>query len=248
MHRFTSDAAREVSASRVIVFDTTLRDGEQSPGAGILKHQATYEIIRPETIGLGKNNLVLGKHSGRHAFRAHLANLGYELEEHTFDLAFVRFKELADKKKTVADADIEALLADLLQGAEGGHQLVDLQVVSGRPGMPTATVRVLDPEGTEHIRAAVGAGPVDAVYRALDDVVGVPTELLEYNVHSITEGIDAQGRVAVQLRDRHGRVASGSGADTDIIVASAKAYLGALNRLTTETEDRATARIHRRAS
>lgn len=215
---------------------------------GILKHHATYEIIRPETIGLGESNLVLGKHSGRHAFRAHLADLGYELEEPTLDLAFASFKELADKKKTVADADIEALLADLLHSAEGGHQLDDLQVVSGRPGMPTATVRVLAPDGTEHIRAAVGAGPVDAVYRALDDVVGVPTELLEYNVHSITEGIDAQGRVAVQLRDRQGRVASGSGADTDIIIASAKAYLGALNRLTTETEDRATARVHRRKS
>jgi 2-isopropylmalate synthase len=215
---------------------------------GILKHRATYEIIRPETIGLGESNLVLGKHSGRHAFRTHLADLGYELEEPTLDLAFASFKELADKKKAVVDADIEALLVDLLQSAEGGHQLVDLQVVSGRPGMPTATVRVFDPEGAEHIRAAVGAGPVDAVYRALDDVVGVRTELLEYNVHSITEGIDAQGRVTVQLRDRHGRVASGSGADTDIIIASAKAYLGALNRLATETQDRATARVQRRRS
>ena len=215
---------------------------------GILKHQATYEIIRPETIGLRESSLVLGKHSGLHAFRVHLADLGYEIEEPALDIAFASFKELADKKKTVADADIEALLADLLQSAEGGHQLVDLQVVSGRPGMPTATVRVFDPDGTEHIRAAVGAGPVDAVYRALDDVVGIPSELLEYNVHSITEGIDAQGRVTVQLRDRHGRVASGSGADTDIIVASAKAYLGALNRLTVKTENRATARVHRRES
>ena len=208
---------------------------------GILKHQATYEIIRPETIGLGETSLVLGKHSGRHAFRAHLEDLGYELDEPTLDLAFASFKDLADKKKTVADADIEALLADLLHSSEGGHQLVDLQVVSGRPGMPTATVRVFDPDGTEHIRAAVGAGPVDAVYRALDDVVGIPTELLEYNIHSVTEGIDAQGRVAVQLRDRHGRVASGSGADTDIIVASAKAYLSALNRLAAAAERSAAA-------
>ncbi|MGB2983910.1 MAG: alpha-isopropylmalate synthase regulatory domain-containing protein, partial [Candidatus Bipolaricaulia bacterium] len=215
---------------------------------GILKHQATYEIIRPETIGLGKPALVLGKHSGRHAFRMHLADLGYELDEPMLDLAFTSFKELADKKKTVADADIEALLADLLQSSEGGHQLLDLQVVSGRQGMPTATVRVLDPDGTEHITAAVGVGPVDAVYRALDDVVGVPTELVEYNVHGITGGIDAQGRVAVQLEDRRGRAASGSGADTDIIVASAKAYLSALNHLSVESEDRVKARIQRRAS
>lgn len=199
---------------------------------GILKHQATYEIMRPETIGLRESQLVLGKHSGRHAFRAHLADLGYELDEPTLNLAFVNFKELADKKKTVADADIEALLADLLQRSDGGHRLVDIQVVSGRPGMPTATVRVIDPEGTEHVEAAIGTGPVDAAYRAIDRIVRAPNELLEYTVHGITGGIDAQGRVAVQLGDSHGRVASGSGADTDIIVASAKAYLGALNRLT----------------
>ncbi|MCK5245409.1 2-isopropylmalate synthase, partial [Candidatus Bipolaricaulota bacterium] len=137
---------------------------------GLLKHQATYEIIRPETVGLVESRLVLGKHSGRHAFRVHLADLGYEVDDETLDLAFEAFKTLADKKKTVADADIEALLADVSEHAGDGFQLIDLQVVSGRPGMPTATVRLLDPEGDEHVSAAVGVGPVDAAYRSINQV------------------------------------------------------------------------------
>ena len=198
---------------------------------GVLKHQATYEIIRPETVGLAESRLVLGKHSGRHAFRVRLADLGYEVDDATLGQAFDAFKSLADKKKTVADADIEALLADLLETAEDGYRLLDLQVVSGRPGMPTATVRLLDPDGTEHVSAAVGTGPVDAAYRSINQIVDRPSRLCEYHVHGITEGIDAQGRVTVRLEDRSHRKASGYGADTDIIVASAKAYVSALNRL-----------------
>ena len=208
---------------------------------GLLKHQATYEIIRPQTVGLVESRLVLGKHSGRHAFRVHLADLGYEVDDETLDLAFEAFKALADKKKTVADADIEALLADVLEQADDGFQLIDLQVVSGRPGMPTATVRLLDPQGAERISAAVGAGPVDAAYRSINQVIDLPSRLREYNVHGVTEGIDAQGRVTVQLEDKQGRIASGYGADTDIIVASAKAYLSALNRLAATIEQSAAA-------
>ncbi|MEE8593383.1 MAG: 2-isopropylmalate synthase [Candidatus Bipolaricaulota bacterium] len=208
---------------------------------GLLKHQATYEIIRPETVGLVESRLVLGKHSGRHAFRVHLADLGYEVDDETLNLAFEAFKTLADKKKTVADADIEALLADVLERAGDGFQLIDLQVVSGRPGMPTATVRLLDPQGAEHISAAVGVGPVDAAYRSINQVIDLPSRLREYNVHGVTEGIDAQGRVTVQLEDGQGRIASGYGADTDIIVASAKAYLSALNRLAATIEQSITA-------
>ena len=208
---------------------------------GLLKHQATYEIIRPETVGLVESRLVLGKHSGRHAFRVHLADLGYEVDDETLNLAFEAFKTLADKKKTVADADIEALLADVLERAGDGFQLIDLQVVSGRPGMPTATVRLLDPQGAEHISAAVGVGPVDAAYRSINQAIDLPSRLREYNVHGVTEGIDAQGRVTVQLEDGQGRIASGYGADTDIIVASAKAYLSALNRLAATIEQSITA-------
>lgn len=198
---------------------------------GILKNPATYEILCPEAVGLGPSVLVLGKHSGRHAFRVRLAELGYDLEEAALDSAFAAFKALADRKKKVGDRDIEVMLGDLLESSTGGHRLVDLQVVSGRPGMPTATVRIIDPDGVEHVEAAVGTGPVDAVYRAIDRVVGRESELLEFSVHSVTEGIDAQGKVTVHVSDGKGRVAAGAGADTDIIVASAKAYLCGLNRL-----------------
>jgi len=199
---------------------------------GLLKHQATYEIMQPARIGLKNSRLVLGKHSGRHAFRVHLARLGYELDDEALGQAFTAFKALADKKQTVTDADLEALVADLFERSERGLRLLDIQVVCGRPGMPTATVRLLDPKGTEHTRASVGTGPVDATYRAINDIVEPNCRLREFNIHGITGGIDAQGRVAVQVEEREsGRIASGYGADTDIIVASAKAYLGALNRL-----------------
>ena len=203
---------------------------------GMLKHHATYEIMRPETVGLAQSQLVLGKHSGRHAFRVRLSEMGYELGEAELQTAFQRFKELADKKKWISDADLEALIADLFYQPEEVYQLVDLQVVAGRPGMPTATVKLRGPDGQEHIHAAVGAGPVDATYRAIDAIVQAPNTLLEYNVHAVTEGIDAQGEVNVRLTsDGNGnRVVGGYGADTDIIVASAKAYLSALNRLLTE--------------
>ncbi len=199
---------------------------------GLLKHHATYEIMQPERIGLKDSRLVLGKHSGRHAFRVHLTDLGYELDDETLAQAFIAFKSLADKKKTVTDPDLEALVSDLFERGERGFRLLDIQAVCGRPGMPTATVRLLDAEGAEHTCASVGTGPVDATYRAINEIVAPDCRLREFNIHGITGGIDAQGRVAVQIEDRGtGSVAAGYGADTDIIVASAKAYLGALNRL-----------------
>jgi 2-isopropylmalate synthase len=198
---------------------------------GVLKHRGTYEILCPERVGRMQSLLVLGKHSGRHAFRHRIEELGHDLDEETCDLAFEAFKELADKKRVVSDADIEAIVVDQLQQTGSGYRLVDLQVVSGRPGMPTATARLLDEEGVERVEAAVGAGPVHAAYRAIDAVVGLPNRLVEFNIHGITEGIDAQGKVTVQIADGEGRSASGYGADTDIIVASAKAYLNALNRM-----------------
>jgi 2-isopropylmalate synthase len=207
---------------------------------GMLKHESTYEIMRPETVGISQSQLVLGKHSGRHAFRTHLVDIGYELNDDELELAFRRFKELADKKKQVTDADLQALIIDLFYRSEEIYQLLDIQVVSGRPGMPTATVMLCGPEDEEHVFAAVGTGPVDAAYRAIDGIVGVPNTLLEYNVHAVTEGIDAQGEVSVRiLSENNGsRVVGGYGADTDIIVASAKAYLGALNRLLVEKTGR----------
>ena len=204
---------------------------------GLLKNRNTYEIMRPEDVGLSQSTLVLGKHSGRHALRERLAQMGYDLTPERLATAFERFKELADKKREVTDADLEALIADLFYQPREVYRLVDLQVVAGRSGMPTATVKLCGPDGIEQVEAAVGAGPVDATYRAIDAIVPTTAELLEYDVHAITSGIDAQGEVSVRTTDG-ARVFRGYGADTDIIVASAKAYLNAINRLLTNKERR----------
>ena len=200
---------------------------------GILKHQGTYEIMLPESVGLDRSRLVLGKHSGRHAFRVRLEQLGFELDDEAVATAFKSFKELADKKKTITDADLEALVADKFFQPEEIFKLLDIQVTCGSPGMPTATVRMANPNDEEAIGVAVGTGPVDAVFRSIDQVIGRPTKLIEYAVHSITEGIDALGNVTVRIADVNGpdQTISGHGADVDIIVASAKAYIAAKNRM-----------------
>lgn len=202
---------------------------------GMLKNNLTYEIMRPETVGLSSSRLVLGKHSGRHALQVRLNELGYNLNETDLNQAFKRFKDLADKKKYITDADLEALIADEFYQPQEVFTLEDIQVTCGRPGMPTATVRLRGPDGISHIRAAVGTGPVDATYKAMDAIVNVPNTLLEFNVHAVTEGIDAIGEVTVRIQphasDEALRTFGGHGADTDIIVASAKAYLAALNKM-----------------
>ncbi len=213
---------------------------------GMLKNQTTYEIMRPESVGLIRSRLVLGKHSGRHALKTHLVEMGYDLSDNEVNLTFKRFKELADKKKIITDADLEALLEDQAYQATEYYKLDGLQVTCGTMGMPTATVRLRDPQDNLHIEAAIGSGPVDAAYKAIDAIIGVPNKLLEFNIHAITEGIDAMGEVTVRLETingsspqrtspqsgvRHARTYGGYGADTDIVVASAKAYLAALNKL-----------------
>ena len=200
---------------------------------GMLKHQSTYEIMTPETVGLSQSNLVLGKHSGRHAFRVRLRDLGVELGEDDLNQAFQRFKELADKKKVVTDADIEALIADEFYGPEEVFSLTGIQVACGQPGMPTATIKLRGPDGVAHNAAAIGTVPVDAAYQAIDQIIAAPATLVEYRVSAITEGIDALGEVTVRIRrdENGGRTFGGHGADTDIIVASAKAYLSALNKM-----------------
>jgi 2-isopropylmalate synthase len=202
---------------------------------GMLKDQRTYEIMTPETVGLSRSRLVLGKHSGRHAFRVRLEELGFKVSKEDLVQAFRRFKELADKKKIVTDADLEALAADQIFRPQEIYRIRDLQVACGRPGMPTATVRLLGPDGSEEVAAAIGTGPVDAAFRAIDQIVGAANTLVEYNVHSVTAGIDALGEVTVRIASQgdEGRTFGGYGADTDIIVASAKAYVAALNRMLT---------------
>jgi 2-isopropylmalate synthase len=211
---------------------------------GMLKNQQTYEIMLPESVGLIQSRLVLGKHSGRHAFKVRLNDLGYPLNDADLEKAFERFKDLADKKKVVTDADLEALVADEVYQPREVYTLDGLQVACGTMGMPTATVRLCGPDGSRTIQPAVGTGPVDAAYKAIDAVVKIPNTLLEFSVHAVTEGIDALGEVTVRIRGIDGsrsldaqkeveqpRSFGGHGADTDIIVASAKAYLAALNKL-----------------
>ncbi len=230
--RLVSDlTGLQVQANKAVVGKNAFAHASGIHQDGMLKDQSTYQIMRPEDIGLHRVDLVLGKHSGRHAFRARLAELGADVDETTLDIAFARFKGLCDQKKDVTDADLEALVADLQTRVDDQFRLADLQVVSGRPGMPTATVRVVSRSGEETVEAAVGTGPVDAAFRAIDSILGVNAHLVEYRVHGITEGIDAQGRVNVQVSNADGEVFGGFGADTDIIVASAKAYLNASNRL-----------------
>jgi 2-isopropylmalate synthase len=199
---------------------------------GMLKHSATYEIMRPETVGASTTRLVLGKLSGRAALGAHLAAMGYELDEAALERVFVRFKALADKRKHLTDADLEALVGDdEVTASEEAFAIESVLVGCGTVGTATATVRLRCPDGRSRVHAAVGTGPVDAAYKAIDAIVRARTELLEYGVHSVTEGIDALGHVVVRVRESERRVWIGAGADTDIIVASAKAYLRALNRM-----------------
>ncbi len=213
---------------------------------GMLKHQATYEIMRPEMVGVTQSRLVLGKHSGRHALRVRLGELGYDLNDDDLKKVFERFKQLADKKKTITDADLEALMADEIYQPREVFSLDGLQVACGTMGMPTATVRLRGPDGKLHIRAAVGTGPVHATYKAIDEIIGCPVELLEFTINAVTEGIDALGGVTVRIQASNGvqeqvvnpqhetttsRTFGGHGADTDIVVASAKAYLAALNKV-----------------
>jgi 2-isopropylmalate synthase len=213
---------------------------------GMLKNQSTYEIMLPASVGATQTTLVLGKHSGRAALAARLVELGYSFDDAALHRIFTRFKALAERRKSVADADLEALVHDDAQPQDELYTLDGLQVACGTQGLATATVRLRGPDGVVKVQASVGTGPVDAAYKAIDQLVSVPSELLEYSVRSVTEGIDALGEVTVRVRALESRAAEsaqhetaappifhGNSADTDIIVASAKAYLKALNRLST---------------
>jgi 2-isopropylmalate synthase len=198
---------------------------------GVLKYRETYEIMRAEDVGWGANRMVLGKHSGRNAFRARLQELGVVyLSDEELNEAFRRFKELADKKHEIYDEDLQALVTDAGLAAEHErYKLVSLKFTSGTGETPTATI-VLSEGGAEKRGSAAGDGPVDAAFKAIESVVGSGSELQLYSVNAITGGTDAQGEVTVRVR-RNGLLANGQGSDTDIVVASAKAYVHALNKI-----------------
>ena len=220
---------------------------------GMLKHQSTYEIMRPETVGLQASSLVLGKHSGRHAFRVRLEEMGYDdLNDEELKQAFKRFKRIADKKKVVTDADLEAIIADEIYQPPEIWKLQYVQVSCGDHTRATATVSLLDPQGKEQQDAAIGTGPVDAVYEAINRIVGEPNTLTEFVVNAVTEGIDSLGEVTIRIQPHNGgrsrrtnpqtgretvRTFSGHGASTDIVVASARAYMSALNKMLAAREE-----------
>jgi len=219
-----------VQPNKAIVGANAFRHESGIHQDGVIKMPITYEIIDPKTIGIPASSLVLGKLSGRHAFKERLAELGYSLSNEDFSRAFSAFKELADKKKTVTDRDIESLVAEEKRTVYEVYHIDRIQVSCGDRGIPTAAVRLIAPDGQVVADAALGTGPVDAVYKAINRLVGVPNELTEFTVKSITEGIDAIGEVLIRI-ESEGVTYTGRGADTDIIVSSAKAYMNALNRL-----------------
>ncbi len=218
---------------------------------GMLKNHQTYEIMRPEVVGLNTSKLVLGKHSGRHAFRAHLREMGYDnMDDDEVAAAFKRFKRLADKKKVVTDADIEAIIADEIYQPPVIWQLEHIQVSCGDHSIPTASVVMIGPDGEQYQDAALGSGPVDAVYQAINRIIGVTNRLTEFSINAVTEGLDAVAEATIRIQPDSGtdftvnpqtdkpvyRTFSGHGASTDIVVASARAYLSALNKMLAERD------------
>ena len=196
---------------------------------GMLSNSLTYEIMTPESVGRGATELVLGKHSGRHAFADRLEELGFDPEKIDFELAFRRFKDLADAKKTVYNEDIEALVGDQLWHVDEPYKIENISITCGTSAIATATVE-LSCEGEKRKTEKRGDGPVDAVFKAIADLTGTSARLERYQVNSITSGMDAQGEVAVTL-EADGRRVIGHGSDTDIVVASARAYVHGLNKL-----------------
>jgi len=196
---------------------------------GVLKNKMTYEIMEPETVGLTSNRLVLGKHSGRHAFKQRLTELGYELEENDLNRVFGKFKELADKRKEILDEDIEVLIAEEILRVPDTFKLDYLNVVSGTVAVPTATVKLII-DGQVAQNAGFGIGPIDATFNTIAKMTKTRSKLLRFSINAISGGTDAQGEVTVRLQE-NGLVALGKGADPDIFTASAKAYINGLNRL-----------------
>jgi len=196
---------------------------------GVLKERTTYEIMNPADIGISTGNIVLGKHSGRHALKDRITAMGYTLKEDELNRVFTRFKEVADVKKEMFDEDLEAILMDEVLRITETFSLLHLGVMSGSKSLPTAAVKLLI-EGREVETATIGIGPIDATFRAIAELTQTRSKLLYFSVSSITGGTDAQGEVLVRIED-NGKVVVGQGADPDIITAAAKAYLNGLNRL-----------------
>ncbi|MDR2104921.1 MAG: 2-isopropylmalate synthase, partial [Deferribacteraceae bacterium] len=198
---------------------------------GVLKNPFTYEIMTPESVGFPGNKIVLGKHSGRHAFTTRLKSLGYEFESDKIDTLFEEFKSLADKKKEVFDEDLDVLVnKTFLQDFSDAYKLGYIFFSSGNTHIPTATLTLADSSGVEKTEASTGDGPVDAAFRAIEKITGIPSKLSSYKISAITEGKDAQGEVVLTVGFSGEEPISGKGYSTDVVVASVYAYIAALNR------------------
>jgi 2-isopropylmalate synthase len=208
---------------------------------GMLKHAGTYEIMTPESVGLSRSTLVMGKHSGRHAFKSKLKELGFELGDNAIEEAFRRFKDLADKKKDVFDEDIVALVDDHVVRSNEHIHFVSLQVVCGSKGPQQAALE-LEIDGVVKQTRALGDGPVDATFKAIRQLFPHDARLQLFQVNAVTAGTDAQAEVTVRLEE-NGKTVNGQGADTDTLVASCKAYLHALNKLLTKRQKTAPAAL-----
>ncbi len=253
-HMVSTYTGMVVQANKAIVGANAFAHEAGIHQDGMLKNQQTYEIMRPETIGLDSTRLVLGKHSGRHAFRVRLEEMGYDnLSKIEVNLAFKRFKSLADKKKVITDADIEAIVADEIYQPPEIWKLNHIQVFCGDNSIPTATVSLTGPDGQIYQDAALGTGPVDAVYESINRIICVSNSLIEFSISAVTEGMDAIAEATIRIQPHNGdseysinpqtnrqflRTFSGHGASTDIVVASARAYLSALNKLLAAREDK----------
>jgi 2-isopropylmalate synthase len=196
---------------------------------GVLKEKLTYEIMTPESVGITKSSIVLGKLSGRHAFRERLKDLGYRLANSDLEKAFSRFKQLADKKRDIFDEDIESIVVEEILRMPRRFKLVYINVVAGNVTVPTATVQ-MEADGKLLQEAGFGDGPVDATFKTIKKITRTKSKLLQFAINAITSGTEAQGEVTVKLEEK-GNTVIGQGADTDVIVASAKAYINALNKI-----------------
>ncbi len=219
-----------VQANKAIVGANAFAHSSGIHQDGVLKERSTYEIIDPQDVGIPESSILLTARSGRHALTHRLSQLGFHLNENQVDKVYERFLHVADTKKMVYDEDLEAIVADETSTVHVSYEILHVQVSCGDRSMPTATVQLRDPDGKKVIDSDHGTGPVDAIYRAINRIVGVENDLIEFSIQAVTQGIDALAEVTIRIRQNND-IYTGRAAHTDICVASARAYMHALNRL-----------------
>ena len=230
-HLVSRITGMNVQANKAIVGANAFAHSSGIHQDGVLKARDTYEIINPEDVGAAGSEIILSARSGHAALKHRLAELGYTFTKEEYDAIYKRFLEVADQKKEVYDEDLESIVQERQREVAAVYTLDALQVSCGDPLVPTATATITDELGVKHVVCATGTGPVDAAYKAVDQVVAVHGDLAEFSVKAITRGIDAIGEVTVRITAEDGKVFTGRGADNDIVVSSAKAYINAINRM-----------------